>query len=182
MTDTVARQRLELRKATTDQASREAQQHIDGAIGAQKLVDAVATADPEHRARQAEADGARATLAGATAKQLAIDDQLRSVDVLERALDARTADEQATAAQADVDKDAVLRARLKVETGEREALVRRRATMTVPASAALVPMRRLATDRAAARGALNVGLVVMAPSRDPAMPARVPANTPLRWG
>ena len=32
--------------------------------------------------------------------------------------------------------------------------------MTVPASAALVPMRRLDTDLAAARGALNVGLVV----------------------
>ena len=160
MTDTVARQRLELRKAAADQASREAQQYIDGAIGAQKLVDAVVTVEREHRAHQAEADGARATLADATVKQLAIDDQLRSVDVLERALDARTADEQAAAAQADVDKDAVLRARLKMGTDEREALARRRAAMTVPASAALVPMRRLATDRAAARGALNVGLVV----------------------
>ena len=36
MTDTVARQRLELRKVAADQASREAQQRIDGAIGAQK--------------------------------------------------------------------------------------------------------------------------------------------------
>jgi AAA domain-containing protein len=167
MTDTVARQRLELRKAAADQASREAQQQIDGAIGAQTLVDAVATAEREHRAHQADADGARATLAGVTAKQLAIDDRLRSVDVLERALDARSADEQAAAAQADVDKDAVLRARLKMETGEREALARRGATMTVPASAALVPMRRLATDRATARGALNVGLVVTVTPRVP---------------
>ncbi len=160
MTDTVARQRLELRKAAADQAAREAQQQIDRAIGAQTLVDAVATAERERRAHQAEADGARATLADVTAKRLAIDDQLRRVDVLERVLDARTADEQAAAARADVDKHAALRARLKVETGEREALAGRRAAMTVPASAALAPMRRLATDRAAAQGALNVGLVV----------------------
>ena len=89
-----------------------------------------------------------------------VDEQLRSVDVLERALDARTADERAAVAQADVDKDAVLRARLEIEIGEREALAGRRAAMAVPAPAALVPMRRLATDLAAARGALNVGLVV----------------------
>ena len=39
--------------------------------------------------------------------------------------------------------------------------------MTVPASAALAPMRRLATDRAAAHGALNVGLVVTVTPRIP---------------
>ena len=160
MTDTVARQRLELRMAAADQASREAQLQIDRAIGAQRLVDSAATAEREHRAHQAGADSARATLADATAKQRAINDQLRSVDVLVLVLDARTADERAAAAQADVDKDAVLRARLRVETGEREALVGRRGAMTVPALAALAPMRRLATDRAAAHGALNVGLVV----------------------
>ena len=80
--------------------------------------------------------------------------------MLERALDVRTADEQVAVAQADVDKDAALRARLDMATAEREALAARRAAMTVPAPAALVPMRRLATDLAAARGALNVGLVV----------------------
>ena len=69
MTDTVARQRLELRKVAADQASREAQQQIDSATGAQKLVDAVATADREHRAQQTEADNARAALADAAAKE-----------------------------------------------------------------------------------------------------------------
>ena len=55
MSDTVTRQRLELRKAAADQASREAQQQLDGAIGAQKLVDAAATAEREHGVYQAEA-------------------------------------------------------------------------------------------------------------------------------
>lgn len=167
MSDTVTRQRLELRKAAADQVSTEAQQQLDGAIGAQKLVDAAATAEREYRAYQAAAASASATLADATAKQLALEDQLRSVEVLERLLDARTADEQEAAARADVDKDGLLRARLKIETGELETLVGRRAEMTVPASAALVPMRRLATDRAAAHGALNVGLVVTVTPRIP---------------
>jgi energy-coupling factor transporter ATP-binding protein EcfA2 len=167
MTDTVARQRLELRKAAADHASREAQQQIDGAMGAQTLVDAAATAEREHRAHQAEADGARVMLSTATAKQQVVDDQLRRVDALERALDAQVADEQAAVAQADVDRDAVLRARLAAEIGEREALAGRRATITVPESAALVPMRRLDTDLAAARGALNVGLFVTVTPRVP---------------
>ena len=39
VTDTVVRQQLELRKSAADQAAREAQQRIDAAVAAQKLVD-----------------------------------------------------------------------------------------------------------------------------------------------
>jgi hypothetical protein len=160
MTGTVDRQRLELRRNTAEHASREAQQQIERARAGQQLVDAVAAAEREHRAQLTQASEARAALAGATAKQEAAQDALHQVDLLERALDARTAGEQVAAAQADVDRDTALRARLTTETDEREALAGRRAAMTVPASAALAPMRRLDTDLAAARGALNVGLVV----------------------
>ena len=41
VTDTVVRQQLELRKSAADQAAREAQQRIDAALAAQKLVEAV---------------------------------------------------------------------------------------------------------------------------------------------
>ena len=60
MSDTVARQQLELRKAAADQAMKEAQQRIEGATGAQKLVDAAATTDRQYRAHQIEANNARA--------------------------------------------------------------------------------------------------------------------------
>jgi hypothetical protein len=160
VTDTVARQRLELRKVAADQASRLSQQQIDGATGAQKLVDAVATADREHQARQTEVENAHAVLADAATKERSVEEQLRKVDLLERALDARTADERASVAQADVDKHVALRARLEVEVTEREALEKRRAAIAVPAADALVLMRRLGNDLAGARGALNVGLVV----------------------
>jgi len=166
MADTVARQRLELRKIAADQACREAHQRIEGATNAQKLVDAVATADREHRAQQAEAENARAAVADAVATERSADEQLRRINLLERALDARNADGRASVAQADVDKNANLQARLEVEAREREALEECRAAIAIPAADALGPMRRLGNDLAAARGALNVGLVVtVTPSR-----------------
>src|SRR5262249_21575709 len=68
--DTVARQRLELRKAAAEQALREAQQQIDAATNAQKLVDAAANADIEQQAQQTESEKARGALAEAVDKQL----------------------------------------------------------------------------------------------------------------
>jgi hypothetical protein len=166
VTDTVARQRLELRRVAADQAFREAQQQIDGATAAQELVDAAASADREHRAQQAEAQSARVALTEADAKVRTADERLRNVDLLERALDARTADVRVSAAQADVEKHSALRARREVVVAERDALDTRRAAISVPAAEALGRMRRLANDLAGARGALNVGLVVtVIPSR-----------------
>ncbi len=160
VTDTVARQRLELRRIAADQALREAQQQIDSATVAQKLVDAVVTADHEHRAQQTDAENARAALAEEATKESSAEAQLARLDLLERALEARTAEERASLAQADVDKHTALQARLDVEVNEREALEKRRAAIAVPAADALGQMRRLGNDLAGARGALNVGLVV----------------------
>ncbi len=160
VTDTVARQRLELRRVAADQASREAQQQIDGATVAQQLIDAVATAEREHRKQQIETDDAAAALSEAAANVRTADERLRNVDLLELALDARTADERVSVAQADVDKHAALRAHQEVEVTERQALEERRAAIAVPAADAVGPLRRLANDLAGARGALNVGLVV----------------------
>jgi energy-coupling factor transporter ATP-binding protein EcfA2 len=50
VTDTVVRQQLELRKSAADQAAREAQQRIDAALAAQKLVEAVGAAELDLRA------------------------------------------------------------------------------------------------------------------------------------
>src|SRR5207249_7905745 len=93
-------------------------------------------------------------------RERSADEELRRVDLLERALDARTADERASFAEADVNKEVALRARRDAVAAEREALVQRRAAIVVPAADALGLMRRLANDLAGARGALNVGLVV----------------------
>ena len=159
-TATVVRQKLELRRAAADHASRNAQQEIDRALAAQGLVDAAESAQAENRKRQAETARARGALAEAVAGEQASAEQLRQLEVLERALESRAADQAMATAQADLEKEVILRTRLESESRELEAIVGRRAAITVPALAALAPMRRLANELAAARGALNVGLVV----------------------
>jgi hypothetical protein len=164
--DTVARQRLELREAAAEQALREAQQQIDAAGSAQKLVDAAANANLEDRVLQTEGEKARTALGEAVEKQLVAGERLRTIDLLERALDASAADERAAAAQADVDRLRALQARRELEANEREVLEKRRAAIVVPDADTLVPMRQLGHNLATARGALNVGLVVtVMPSR-----------------
>lgn len=188
VSDVVRRQRLELRRAAAEQAARVAQQQIDGAVDAQASIDRAIAAESAHHAHRSEVDGARHGLADAAAAGQAIDDQLRQLERLERALDVRSADAQEAVARAAVDNDIALRARLQTETDHCEALMARRASITVPAAAALPAMRRLEMELAAARGALSVGLVVTVTSaipielhvrRDGATATSEPSMTPI---
>ncbi len=160
VTDTVVRQQLELRKSAAEQAVREAQQRIDAALAAQKLVEAVAAAERDLQDQQAKADSALESASKATATAKSADDELQRCDLLERALDVHAADKQAKDAQAAVDNEAALRTRLEATSGERAVLAGQRSAITVPTPGALGPMRKLATELAAARGALDVGFVV----------------------
>ena len=160
VTDTVVRQQLELRKSAADQAAREAQQRIDTALAAQKLVEAVGAAELDLRDQRAKADRALESAAKATATEKVTESGLQRCDLLERALDVHAADKQVADAQAAVDKEAALQGRLGTTSGERAELAEQRSAITVPVHGALGPMRRLATELAAARGALDVGFVV----------------------
>ena len=122
VTDTVVRQQLELRKSAADQAAREAQQRIDAALAAQKLVEAVGAAELDLRDQQAKADRALESAAKATATEKVTESGLQRCDLLERALDVHAADKQAADAQAAVDKEAALQGRLGTTSGERAEL------------------------------------------------------------
>ena len=160
VTDTVVRQQLELQKSAAEQSAREAQQRIDAALAAQKLVEAVTSAERDLRDQQTKARGALDSASKATAAAKKADDELQRCDLLERALDIHAADKQVKDAQAAVDKETALRTRLEATSGERALLFTQRSAITVPIPGALGPMRKLATDLAAARGALDVGFVV----------------------
>jgi DNA repair exonuclease SbcCD ATPase subunit len=160
VTDTVVRQQLELRSAAADQTASIAQQRIDVANVAEKLVDAAVVAERDHFEQQAIANTARDSASEAAAKEKAATDELRRCDLLERALDLRLAERQVVDARSAVDKHAGLQARLAATLEERAAFEGQRAVMTVPTPSALTPMRRLANELAAARGALDVGFVV----------------------
>jgi AAA domain-containing protein len=149
--DTVARQALELRRIAAEQAGREAQRRIDAALAAQKLVDVAASAASEHHKQEAEAKAARTALADAAAKDQDTSEQLRRLDLLDRALETRAAGEQAATARTSVEQEALLRARLESETRERDGLASRRAAIIIPPTASLGPMRRLANDPVASR-------------------------------
>jgi AAA domain-containing protein len=160
LTDTIVRQQLELRESAAEQSAREAQQRIDAVLAAQKLREAVTAAERELRDQQTKSECAIESAFKATAAAKRADDELQQCDVLERALDIHAADKRAKEAQAAVDNETALRIRLEAISGERGTLAARRDAITVPIPGALGPMHKLATDLAAARGALDVGFVV----------------------
>jgi DNA repair exonuclease SbcCD ATPase subunit len=157
---TVARQRLELRRAAAEKAFSEAQQRKEAVQAAQKLVESAASADRTHSTQESEVQRTRASVAAAIEQQQRVEQQLRTLDVLERALEARGADQQVAIAQAAVDKATALRTRFDSVAAERDGLQARRESLKVPTAETLTGMRRLATDLAKARGALDVGLLV----------------------
>jgi DNA repair exonuclease SbcCD ATPase subunit len=160
VTDTVVRQQLEIRKSQAEQAEREALQRVNDASEAQKLVEAATKAEHELKDFHAKADRALEMASQANEKQTAADEELRQCDLVERALDVHAAEKQVTDAQASVNKQADLNGRLETLSDERGNSAGRRSAITVPLPAALAPMRKLATDLGAARGALDVGFVM----------------------
>ncbi|MGC2769199.1 MAG: hypothetical protein WB607_27105, partial [Candidatus Acidiferrum sp.] len=160
LTGTVVRQQLELRKSAAEQSAREAQQRIDAALTAQKLGEAVTAAERDLCDQQAKSETGIESASKATAAAEKADDELRRCDLIERALDIQAAEKQVKEAQVAVDNETALRTRLEAVSGERGVLATQRSAITVPTPGALGPMRKLATDLAAARGALDVGFVV----------------------
>jgi hypothetical protein len=160
VSDTVVRQQLELRKSAAEHTAREAQRQIDAALAAQKLVDTVILAERDLQNQQTIASGALDAASKATAAAKRSDDDLQRCDLIERALDVLAAEKQAKGAQATVDNEVALRTRLEAMIGERAVLATRRAGITVPIPGVVGPMRKLARELDAARGALDVGFVV----------------------
>jgi hypothetical protein len=160
VTDTVVRQKLELQKSAAELMAREAQQRIDAALAAQKLVDTVTSAECDLEDQQTKAHGSLDAASKATTAAKKAGDDLQRCDLLERALDVQAANKQVKDAQAAVDKDAALRTRLEATSGERARLAAQRSAITVPIPGALGPMRKLARELDAARGTLDVGFVV----------------------
>lgn len=158
--ETVVRQELELKVAAADRTASEVQQSLDAARNAQQLVNAAAEARRKF-CEQEEAAGIALKTAGEDAeRERAANSELHRCDLLERALYVRLADKQVVDAEAAVQRKTIVEQRLEAVLSERARLIEKRAAMKLPPSGALAPMRRLAHDLAAARGALDVGLAL----------------------
>jgi hypothetical protein len=149
-----------LRKAAADKAALDAQQRIGNAEAAQMLVEAASTGGRDLQDQDSKARSAADAVSQSVTKLMTAEGELRRCDVLERALDLQTAEKRVIEATATVEKHSDLSRRLEAASSDRARLADQRTTITVPPSNALGPMRRLAHDLAAARGALDVGLVV----------------------
>jgi hypothetical protein len=160
MADTMARQELELRKAAAELTAQEAQQRLEAAARAQRLVDDAVRAEDDHRKQEAEALRARGERATAAEAEQAANEELRRCDLLERALHTRTAEKQVADARADVEREAALQAERMKVSEKQAAAAALRATFVVPPPASLAALRKLDHDLAISRGALDVGLVM----------------------
>jgi hypothetical protein len=167
ITDTVARQELELRMAAAGQAASIAQQRIDAAVAAQRLVEAAVQAETDHREQQTKAQSAQESATQVATKEQIVSDDLLRCDLLERALDVRSAEKEAADCRTAVDRLLDLRFRVDVASKERSVLVERRSPLGIPSSSQLASMRQLANALAAARGALDVGLVLTVTPKRP---------------
>jgi len=161
MSDTVARQELELRRSGAERAAFLAQQNIDGTIHAQRAVDGAAEAERACLAQDEIVRKAQERASAIASEERAAKDQLLHCDVLERALDVQFAEKQVTDAQHAVQKKESMQLRVDLLSSEHDNLTRQRAAMKLPVGTALASMRRLESDLAASRGALDVGFVVM---------------------
>lgn len=160
MAETVARQGLELQKLAAEQAVEAARRRVEAAIRVQEKVQAADRVEEEHRQKEAEAASARERRAEATQAETSANDALRRCEVLERGAEARIAERTVASARAEVERESALHADSKRIAAERADLAERRTALVVPGAAILPALRKLETELATARGALEVGFVM----------------------
>ena len=158
--ETVVRQELELKVAAADRAAAIAQQSHDAADNARQLVNAATEAERKFRGQEEAAAIARQASSEDAEQEKAANSELLRCDSLERALDVRLADKRVVEAGAAVEKRSTVQRHLDAVLAERATLIEKRTAMKLPPPGTIAPMRRLAHELAAARGALNVGLAV----------------------
>lgn len=160
LSDTVLRQGMEIRRVKVEQSEAEARKSMEAAAEARKLAQAVSSLEGELQGHLTKGGDAAESARLAAAKEEAANAELGQCDLLERALEARAAERQASEAQTLVGQEMALRARMDAALREWGKATETRASLVVPSAGELPPLRRLSTEVAAARGALDVGFVV----------------------
>lgn len=160
LADTTHRQGLELQKAAADQESAAAQSRLDAINEARQVAEVLSRAESESGRCAALFETARNDLSLAEKREAEALAEVTRCELLERAIEFRDAEALLAERQADVEKERSLTAQKAVKESECSLLDARRATLTLPSPDALQTMRKLETELAGARGALNVGFVV----------------------
>ena len=158
--DTVQRQALDIQIASADRARAEAEHRLQGAAAALKLIDKARNAEAEHARFAEELTKAETALSEAIAKEATAQKAIERLDLLERASALQSAQSQMQAADVAAARLRSLRERANALASECDALQARRSALALPSAGDVSSLRRLETELAAARGALEVGLAV----------------------
>jgi hypothetical protein len=148
-----------LRKNEAERALQTVEQNIQTILAAKGLADAASRKQGELQEQERVVKDKAKALLDAEAREKQADDELIHCDLLKKILELQNAIRQRKAVQDEVARRSQLETRLRATSDERTRLVAQRAAIIVPLDRSLASMRRLAEDLAAARGALNVGLV-----------------------
>jgi hypothetical protein len=148
-----------LRKNEAERALQKAELNIQTILAAKGLADAASQKQSELQEQERVVKEKAKALLDVEAREKQASDELVHCDLLKKILELQNAIRQRKAAQDEAVRRTQLETRFRSASDERARLVAQRAAITVPQDRSLASMRRLAEDLAAARGALNVGLV-----------------------
>jgi DNA repair exonuclease SbcCD ATPase subunit len=152
---------LQLRLTLAEEAVQRAQDKVDRILNAKKVFDATQAVERRLHEQKSFSADAHERLSQAEAKENAAIAARDRCSLLERALEMQGAEKHLQVATAAAGQRAGLTASIEETLGQCASLTERRKLIVVPAPEMLVPMNRLSTELATARGALDVGFVAI---------------------
>lgn len=158
--ETVRRQAIEIQIASADRAKAEAEHRLQAAAAGLKKIDEAREAEARHEQLASELTKSESVLSEAVAKEEGTREAIERIDLLERTLALQNAQSQLQAAIAASERLSSLRERASTLSSDCETLQARRSALALPSDDQVAALRRLETDLATARGALDVGLSI----------------------
>jgi hypothetical protein len=157
---TVQRQSIEIQIASADRAKAEAEHRLQAAAAALRKIDEARDAESQHERLANELTNSESVLSEAIVNEEGARQAIERIGLLERALALQNAQSHLQAANTASERLRSLRERANALSSDCEALQARRSALALPSDDEVAALRRLETELAAARGALDVGLSV----------------------
>ncbi|MGH9387461.1 MAG: AAA family ATPase [Vicinamibacterales bacterium] len=158
--DEIARKDLELRRIAAQQSAADAERRIQAIQEAQNVADGAARAVADVAARQAEQESCRSAFTDAESHRSALADAISRCGRLEQLAEVNAAQRRLEEAEGAVQKKAEFQRRNAAAEESRAQLLELRQQLVVPDGESLLRIRKIDGEVAAARAALDLGLVV----------------------
>jgi hypothetical protein len=167
MASALQQQQLERRTAEAERTLAELGPRLEAIAAADTLAQRVEqqARQLEQQQRETETLAAKEGVAAELVRQAR--EALERCELLDKALEVRQAEQELVSARSSAEEERALALAIHEAGDTLRGLEAKRSALVVPKAPALAPMRKLAAELAAARGALDVGLVVTVSPRAP---------------